>query len=337
MLQEDDIFADVRHLPQRPSNTLDTEPNQGSSIHPAMLTLEHGHELHWIALRTQAPTTAQVLHQELRALLENAWLIHLCNPFTGEETGEEKSRTPSHIHLMAPEHADVPEEALRAFAFQQGTPTPELHKSVLAHLRSELPGDTPYEGPVQTWQASCTLPGGQEIIEQQLATAASAKQSKDNEAPTAWGVQPGALALKLLASLHANPSNQDLVLGTAGLKKMEPHLVQTQSGTFRSMGPHTFLALCDLVATAIAEQVAPAGGRVDWADCSPPTSDTPTTAGQADELENQPAPPPLIRITHPKQSPIHVPLGLELLRWCTMPLQPGEHPPTLTEWVKGSF
>ena len=62
--------------------------------------------------------------------------------------------------------------------------------------------------------------------------------------------------------------------------------------------------------------------RVEWAPSEP------------DELGL--TPPPLVR-AYLDDAWVHIPLGLHLLRWCIMPLQPGEVVPPLSDWVLDQF
>ena len=34
---------------------------------------------------------------------------------------------------------------------------------------------------------------------------------------------------------------------------------------------------------------------------------------------------------------IHIPIGLHLVQWCLLPLQPGEQPASLADWVADQF
>jgi hypothetical protein len=79
-----------------------------------------------------------------------------------------------------------------------------------------------------------------------------------------------------------------------------------------------FQALCDHVALAVRRR----GAQVEWAECTPDESGI--------------APPPLARV-RTGGAHAHVPLALELLRWCVMPIQPGEEIPPLADWVAHAF
>ena len=80
-----------------------------------------------------------------------------------------------------------------------------------------------------------------------------------------------------------------------------------------------FQALCDAAGVHAARGL---GLPVQWAISEPD--------------EDGMAPPPLLR-TRGSAGDVHVPVGLELLRWCVMPLREGESVPPLSAWCRDRF
>jgi hypothetical protein len=47
--------------------------------------------------------------------------------------------------------------------------------------------------------------------------------------------------------------------------------------------------------------------------------------------------PPLLRLALASGKHIHIPIGLHLVQWCLLPLQPGEEAASLADWVADQF
>ena len=133
-----------------------------------------------------------------------------------------------------------------------------------------------------------------------------------------FGVRPGALYAHLAA---LTPQHLGLTLTPTceGLAALEHELMSLAPGPIRLIPPAIFQALCDFVAVIAAREFQ---RRVEWAPSDP------------DELGL--CPPPLVR-AHLDGAWVHIPLGLHLLRWCVMPVQPGEVVPPLCDWVLDQF
>ena len=102
--------------------------------------------------------------------------------------------------------------------------------------------------------------------------------------------------------------------GAEALDVLERELVADECGVLRWIPPSCFLALCDAIAVIAASE----GREVAWAECE----------ADAEGV----APPPMIRVAT-SDGHAHVPLGLEVLRWCVMPRRPGEVVPPLRAWL----
>jgi hypothetical protein len=132
-----------------------------------------------------------------------------------------------------------------------------------------------------------------------------------------FGEEPGRLARALAEALrehaHIEPTR-------AGIEAVESALVQQDPFVVRFMPPLAFQGLCDLIAVAAHSTW---GREVEWGVCEP-------------DPDTGLAPPPVLRVTRDGES-FHVPLGEHVLRWCVMPLSPGESVPTLGAWAEHEF
>jgi hypothetical protein len=133
-----------------------------------------------------------------------------------------------------------------------------------------------------------------------------------------WGHTPGGPS-RLLTRLVEEDLGGSLGADFDGLRRLEGWLVSRQVGPIRWIRPLLFQALCDYVGVA-AQAVLRA--RVAWGECVPDESGL--------------APPPLFRVMRGGQ-PVHIPVGLHVVRWCVMPLREGEAVPSLAEWVVDEF
>jgi hypothetical protein len=106
----------------------------------------------------------------------------------------------------------------------------------------------------------------------------------------------------------------------AGIECLEAIVVQTGAGVIRWIEPLIFQALCDLIAVMAASQP---GLDVEWGVCDP-------------DPESGLSPPPVLRVQRDGDA-FHVPLAEHVLRWCVMPVAPGESVPTLGAWAEHEF
>jgi hypothetical protein len=180
----------------------------------------------------------------------------------------------------------------------------ESWREALAHVRGEASaaGREPPESEPLLFQASFTEPSPP------LAQLERGLRSVGDEAM--FGVTPGALARQVASALGVDAVDLD-GLGAA--------LVPDVRERVRWVEPMLFQALCDAAGVHAARAL---GLPVQWAVSEPD--------------EDGLAPPPLLRTSGPAGD-VHVPVGLELLRWCVMPLREGETVPTLREWCRDRF
>ena len=224
----------------------------------------------------------------------------------------ELSRAPSDLHedgarrvgsLRLVSYAPIDPAALARYGLALSS-ADESWREALAHVRGEASaaGREPPETDPQLFQAIFSAPG------EALVALERALRAVGDEA--IFGVTPGALARQVGASLGVNPADLD-AMGAA--------LVPDARERVRWVEPMLFQALCDAAGVHAARALKL---PVQWAVSEPD--------------EEGMAPPPLLR-ARGKAGDVHVPVGMELLRWCVMPLREGESVPTLGEWCRDRF
>lgn len=133
-----------------------------------------------------------------------------------------------------------------------------------------------------------------------------------------WGEAPGEMA-RALASAYDAVGLGKLAPTLLGLRNLEKVILPTGHGVIRGIGPFLFQALCDLCGAIASTEL---DRHVDWAVCEPD--------------EEGVAQPPLLRVST-DGGHAHIPIGLELMRWCMMPRRKGEDIPPFADWLKGAI
>lgn len=243
------------------------------------------------------------------------------------EQGQAPDRGPAALHLAVyPTIADV-DRAVRAFGLERrpaGDPALRPTLAALRHEWAELGIDAPLPEPPAATFAARVRPAAPAVdaLERQLRRAGI---------DDVWGADPGAPFRRLAEALPRRvgepSSNGDGATDgpldpddLATIDRLESALVPRDPGVVRWIPPLVFQALCDAVGVVASRAL---GARVDWG-VSAPDEDTGL------------APPPVFRITG-GEGERYLPIALELLRWCVMPLAEGEAPPTLSEWLADAF
>lgn len=180
----------------------------------------------------------------------------------------------------------------------------ESWREPLAHVRGEASaaGREPPENEPLLFQAIFLEPN------ERLVDIERALRAVGDEAM--FGVTPGALARQVATLLEIDP---------ADIVAMGDALVPDVRERVRWVEPMLFQALCDAAGVHAARALKL---PVQWAVSEPDDQGM--------------APPPLLR-TRSTAGDIHVPVGMELLRWCVMPLREGESVPSLDEWCRDRF
>ncbi len=224
----------------------------------------------------------------------------------------ELSRAPSDLHEDGPRrvgslrlvaYAPIDPAALARYGLLP-VAADESWREALAHVRGEASaaGRKAPEDEPALFQAVFTEPAeGLSELERGL-------RAVGDEAM--FGATPGALARQVSSALGVDPVDLD-GLGAA--------LVPDVRDRVRWVEPMLFQALCDAAGVHAARGL---GVPVQWAVSEPDDEGL--------------APPPLLR-TRGSAGDVHVPVGLELLRWCVMPLREGESVPPLSAWCRDRF
>lgn len=299
----------------RPKPSLPLEP-----LHARVLEVAEPSGRSLVLTCWRNPGGAASLHAGLRPRVEAALLAELCRPATELRELTQELRT-LRLAVFDTIGGDVP-AALRAFGLR-GVPLDDVRASggwreALAHLRGEAQqqGHVVPDEPVTAYEADILLPEGAAGV-RVLALEHALRERLGDEV---FGARPGALYAHLaqLGPQHL-PLTAPLTPTCESLQRLEHELVSLRPGFIRYIPPAVFQALADFVAVIAAREF---GRRVEWAPSEP------------DELGL--TPPPMVR-AHLDDAWVHIPLGAHLLRWCLMPLQPGEVVPPLADWVLDQF
>jgi hypothetical protein len=279
------------------------------SVHVRALAQDATDHRAWVLAVWSDPGGAVALHRALRPRVEATLLAELSRgPAELRERPERDGRFDA-LRLAVFADLDV-EPAVRAFGLGRADAGTPAWRQALAHLRHEaqLVGAGVPDEPASVWEARIAHAGRNDALERALRAATPDE---------VWGAAPGKPAARLAAALREaglDSPSPDL----AGLRALEDAVCTRGTDVIRWIPPLVFQALCDHVAVAVQKL---AGRSVEWAECT---------------AEDGLTPPPLVRVSAPDGF-AHVPLGVELLRWCMMPLRPGENAPPLADWVKHAF
>ena len=296
----------------RPTPSLPLEP-----LHPRVLTVEEPEGASLVLTCWRNPGGAAGLHAGLRPKVEAALLAELSRPASElvELTHELRFLR---LAVFDEISGDVP-AALRAFGLTpvslEAVQDSGGWRDALAHLRGEAQrlGHVAPDDPLSAYQADILLPARTADGIRALELALRLRLGTE-----VFGTRPGALYAHL-AALTPECLGITLTPTCEGLAALEHELGSLTPGPIRFIPPAIFQALCDFVAVIAAREFQ---RRVEWAP------------SEAAELAL--SPPSLVR-AHLDNAWVHIPLGLHLLRWCVMPVQPGEVVPPLADWVLDQF
>lgn len=285
------------------------------TLHPRILELGVSEGDAWVMALWADPGSPQAIHQQVRKLLEATLLANLCR---AAEVGEALDRVPSSVRLLVfcTVQSGLP-EALRAFGFQldHGTPFGGDQLKALREEGLQAGWDVP-AAPVSTWVAPIVQPAthGPELL---VALHTRLRELINDDC---WGNNPGAFS-RCAANLIKQQVGLDIKATAEGMAEFEALVVQNETiGAIRWIPAMLFQSLCDFVGVIIQQLW---GHKVEWALCEPE--------------ENGFGPPPVFRITKQDGTVEHLGIGLHLLRWCVMPILPGEDVPTLLAWLESEF
>ncbi|MCA9562232.1 MAG: hypothetical protein KC561_02025 [Myxococcales bacterium] len=284
-----------------------------SDLHPRVLEVAlENDERGWVLACWRNPGSPEDLHKGVKAMVEATLLAELSQP--PEEFAER--RTFKSIRFFAFDDLGAhAEEALRPFGFQRASGNIDLnrHEGPLQALRDEASrvGATIGDAPDSIWIAS--VEGAEGRLGRNLDAIAMHLVSKSSD--EIWGEDPGAPSKRLADQVSAR-FGERVKPDMDSFRTVELLLVQNAVGPVRWIHPVLYQAWCDLAGVVAHAQF---GLAVDWALCD------------ADDTGFYP--PPLLRI-RTDDGDVHLPIGLEMLRWAIMPLQPDEQPAPFSDWLE---
>ena len=244
------------------------------------------------------------VHGRLRRAIESTLLAELSRP--PHELRGEGTRGVRALRLVAFEEVERFDDAVRAFGLKRvvGVEWAET----LAQVRGEASriGHEVPDTPVASFEADFACRAGfEDELRAELGQAV-------------FGAKPGEFfaALNRVREAQGEPP---LTPTLASLDTLEAALVPAEEGCVRWIPSATFQALCDAVAVVAQADL---GRTVQW--------------GESQIEDDGLAPPPMIRLKDGAAF-AHVPLGLDLMRWCVMPRGAGEEIPSLSAWARDRF
>lgn len=298
----------------RPLEELRQPPVARTPLHQRVLHVDCEGGFEWVLALWADPGGARALHEAVQRLVEATLLSELSRPASDRDAMD---RTPRALRLIQLAPVDGPvDAALRAFGFTRDDPDPAWLDERLLSLRGEARsvGIDALGAVEAVWTAPIGETPG--LLGEQL-TAIHTMMS-DRLGQDVWGATPGGPS-RLLAEMIRRFFSEQVAPTVDGLETVELLLVRRDPGVIRWLRPLLWQALCDLVGVVT---VTVWGEPVQWAVCTP----------EPDGF----VPPPVFRIDG-KGGLTHVPIGLHVLRWCVMPLQPGEELPTLARWIASQY
>ena len=244
------------------------------------------------------------VHGRLRRAIESTLLAELSRP--PRELRAEGARRVRALRLVVFEEVERLDDAVRAFGLKRVAPAEWA--DTLAQVRGEASriGHEVPDLPVAAFEAEFACRSDVEgALRAELGQAV-------------FGAKPGEFfaALNRVREARGEPL---LTPALASLDTLEAALVPEQEGVVRWIPPTTFQALCDAVAVVAQADI---GRTVQW--------------GESQVEDDGLAPPPMIRLEEGAAF-AHVPLGLDLMRWCVMPRGAGEEIPPLSAWARDRF
>ena len=262
----------------------------------------------WVLPVWADPGEGPALHQALKSRMEATLLQELSRP--ASSFLQEGRKRFEYIWLVAFSRLANPAEAIRAFGFRPVSFRNEMQPAI-AHVRQEaarvdraLPNDV-----AEVFEAAIARQPAIEPLEDALL---------EHTGDEVWGERPGKCFERLANATHGF-GLPDLDGDWHGLRQLERFAVPPSREVVRWIPPMVFQGMADLIGVLAHRQ----GLKVDWAMCEPD--------------EHGVAPPALLRLANSSGNAVHLPVGLELLRWCVMPARHGETIPSVADWAADVF
>ncbi len=280
----------------------DDAPREPVHVRVLPVSAAEGAELVFACWRD--PGGARALFDALRRRVEGSLLGELAR--VAEDLAESPSALTG-LRFFSFADVDGTDDAVRAFGFARTNGRDAQSRASLARVRheAELFGEEIEDEPRVVYAAAAVQTPLARKVEEELVGITE----------DVWGRNPGAPFARMRNAI-ARAGGPTITADLAGVTACDELLFTDAPGVLRWLGPLTFQALADLVAVAIARDLEQ---RVDWAEAAPD--------------EEGIAPPPMIRLG----GSVHVPLALELLRFCVLPRSRDEKALSLSDWVRESF
>ena len=292
-----------------------TAPLDATPMHQRVLEVELEDGFEWVFACWRDPGGITEFNAHLRNLVEAALLAHLSQP---ARMGRVLERRYSGLRLFCFDHVKGPlSTAVRSFGFTACPFEPEKTVARMGALAEEAQrmGWTLPKTPRSLWHAPIQRPDDE--FGEQLDEIHDLLVTQTGE--EVWGERPGRPS-KLMAAAFEEYFKVDITPDLDGLRTMELLLIQKDAGPIRWLSPLFFQGLCDFVGVLLSALWA---YPVQWSLC------------EQDAVGLYP--PPHFRIPTEEGRHEHLLIGLQILRWCVMPIQPDEEVPLLSDWLRGTF
>jgi hypothetical protein len=283
-------------------------------IHPRLLEMaDDPTDAQWVMLWWGDLPSEPLLFRQLAKLVEATLLAELSRT-PEQRRGRNPRYTGLHLLQLTETRLDTT-KPLRPFAFApHADRTTAQAWMPMVDREAKRTGVAIPSEPITHFSVQIQHPAGElgaklEQVEAML---------RDRLADEIWGNTPG-VPSRLAATFIEEVFHTKIPPTLDGLRTLEMLLVSTQTGVIRWIPPMLFQALCDFIGvlgqTLFDRDIA-------WALCEP---------------DGDFCTPPLLRLALASGKHIHIPIGLHLVQWCLLPLQPGEEAASLADWVADQF
>lgn len=270
-------------------------------VHARVLTQREGESAAWVFVCWTDPGSETALHTALRDRVEAAFLAELSRARSSFEPDEGKLRA---LRLILWPELDAA-RAVKAFGFAPAAVDTVGWRDTLAIVRGEAQrtGATVADAPSSAWSATVLRSVALDALEARLWMRVTRAKVSD-----VWGAEPGSLYALLAKELGVDAEDTD-----AAFRAMERALVSAERGVVRFIPPLLFQAFADAAGVFLTRAVH---RPVAWGLC------------EADD--DGLSPPPILQL----DDGTLLPIALEILRWCIMPIGAEEEaPPPFADWL----
>lgn len=270
-------------------------------VHARVLAQREGESAAWVFVCWSDPGSESALHTALRERVEAAFLAELSRARSSFEPDEGKLRA---LRLVLWPELDAA-RAVKAFGFAPAAVETVAWRDTLAIVRGEAQrvGASVADAPCSAWSAAVSRASTLDALEARLWMRVTHGKVSD-----VWGAEPGSLYALLAKELGVDAEDTD-----DAFRAMERAIVSPERGVVRFVPPLLFQAFADAAGVFLTRAV---GRPVAWGLC------------EADDEGL--SPPPILQL----DDGTLLPIALEILRWCIMPIGAEETaPPPFADWL----